>query len=265
MSDSSLSKVNWGKIEFSDDHFLARFPREDYKHINEKYIAPIVTINDMVDTALDEIYQIKRQIISMEHYDNNKKMVWTYPHKNINDASKFYSDYQRIQSHLTAMTMMRADLMQEFHNNLTKNWNDQTIADKKFEPDEQTKAEDLVPLVGVAQAAKQITHETFRTWDYFGLGRSDVPADFDNEFLLDEIGRYFIKTHGSLGAIGEVIRLLVVSPDDMGTEDIQEICVADAKSGGTILFRAVLEKSVHHEAGEHFLASSANIYLVSRR
>lgn len=255
-----------GEVEIADQHLMVRFHRDDYKHINEMYLDPIITLNDVIDSTLDEIYSIKREIDRMSHWDqNNKQMMWTYTHGNRASAEKTWLDFQKFEQHLDATVEMRKNRMDEFHNNLIRKWNDQTVADSKFEPDDIAKADDLVPLVGVAQIAKQVTRETFRTWDWFGLGRSDIPAEFDDEFLKDEIGRYFIKTHGALSSIGEVIRLLVVSPDDMGTEDIVEVCVSNKKSGGDILFRTVLDKKVHHEAGEHFLATSANIYLVSRR
>lgn len=267
MAMGDLTKSKRNEIQLGDDHYVVRFTVDDRPYINGTFINPLVTLNDIIDTNYYEIIKMKPEIDRMTHYEpeTQRKMLWSYSQGTPSASAKFWNDFLRLEKQLEVATSMRAELMDNFHNNLTRSWNDQTIDDKKFEPDDVTKADDLVPLQGIAQAAKLITRESFRPWDWFGLGRSDIPPSFDNEFLFDEIARYFIKTHGSLGAIGEVIRLLVVSPDDMGTEDIAEVCVANSKTGGQILFRTVLEKKVHHEAGEHFLATSSNVYLVSRR
>jgi hypothetical protein len=257
-----------GEIELADEHFLLRFQRRDYQYINSNYISKIVRLNGMIDDVYHELYYMKREIEKMQQSkpnDVSRTMLWTYQHENAAEALSYFNDYERLEKHMENLVIQRGDISASFHNNTVRFHRDQTVRDKKFEPDESSEAVDLVVLDGVAQAAKQITHETIRTWDYFALGRSDIPAAFDDQDLQSPIGRYLIKTHGTFGAIGEVIRLLVVSPDDMATEDIGEIAVADAQTGGNILFRAVLDEKVHHTANEHFLATSANIYLASRR
>lgn len=267
MAMGDLTKSKRNEIRFGDDHFVARFTIDDRPYISGTYINPLVTLNDIIDSNYYEIVSLKREIDKMTHYEpeTQRMMVWAQGHDNPQIAAKFWNNFSRLEKQLDVAVKMRQDMMMQFHDNLTRSWNDQTAQDKKFEPDDVSKSGDLVPLAGVAQSAKLITRESFKNWDWFGLGRSDIPPSFENEFLFDEIGRFFIRTHGALGAIGEVIRLLVVSPDDMGTETINEVCVANAKSGGDILFRTVLDKPVEHVVNEHFLATSSNIYLVSRR
>lgn len=254
-----------GEIKFDDEHVVLRFNREDYKYINTNYFSKIIRYNDMIDEIVEELHYRKQEMRKMEQTGRHKRMLWSFRQPNLQLAAKFFEDFNRMERQLESMVENRLRIVSHFHEDAIKFHQDQTIHDKKFEPDSSAGAKDLVVLQGVAEAARQITHETTRTWDWFALGRSDVPADFDNEDLKSPIGRYFIKTHGAFGAIGEVIRLLVVSPDEMGTEDIAEVAVADLQAGGNIFFRAVLDKKVHHEAGQHFLATSANVYLASRR
>lgn len=263
--DKSPEPNKVGEIKFDDEHVVLRFAREDYKYINQNYFSKILRFNTMIDEIIEELRYRKLELRKMEQLGRKKRMLWAYPHPNTALAAKFFEDFNRMELQLESMVIQRLNIIGHFHEDAVRVHHDQTIQDKKFEPDESAEAKDLVTLPGVAQAARQITNETTRTWDWYALGRSDVPADFDDDDLKSPINRYFIKTHGAFSAIGEVIRLLVVSPDELSTDDIAEVAVADLQSGGNLFFRAVLDKKVHHEAGQHFLAASANVYLASRR
>lgn len=254
-----------GEIKFNDEHTLLLFPIEDKPYIQTTYIDKLISYNTMIDDSLDELVYQKREFDRMVHYKDNKKLLWGYGHKTSYVAAGFYENFKRGEAHLDKLLKERVKVMQKFHTTAMRFHNDQTIQDKKFAPLDSAEKADLVTLPGISLAAKQITNETFKKWDFYGLGRSVIPVYFDNDKLEDQIARFYIKSHGSFAAIGDVIRLLIISPGDLPTDDVGEIGVFNAQDGGDIFFRVVLDKLVHHDADNHFLCNSSNVYLVSRR
>lgn len=254
-----------GEMKLDDDHTLLVFPKEDRKYIQNTYIDKLVIFNNLIDEVLDEIWTVKKEIDRMIHYKDNKKLIWGYGHRTSNAAAKFYQNFGRMETRLSNLLKERVGVMQEFHNTAIKFHNDQTIQDKKFAPIDSASKEDLITSPGIFKVSQQITSETFKRWEWFGLGRSLNPVSYDQDKLVDQISRFYIKSHGSFAAIGDVIRLLVISPGDLPEEDIGELCVANAQDGGDILFRVVLDKLVHHDPETQFLCNSSNVYLVSRR
>jgi len=263
--------MNWGKngklgeIGLDDEHTLLVFSNDDRKYIQTEYVDKLVIFNNMVEEVLDELYYMKKEVDRMVHYKNKKKMLWGYGKKTAYIAGGFYENFQRLESHLENVLGDRRKVLEDFHNKAVKFHNDQTISDKRFAPTDSAEKADLITEPGIGQAAKQISSETFKKWEFFGLGRSLNPVYMDQNKLFDQIARYYIKSHGSFASIGDVIRLMVISPGDLPDSDIGELCVADSIDGGNILFRVVLDKLVHHDPEDQFLCNSSNVYLVSRR
>jgi hypothetical protein len=254
-----------GEIKIDDKHTLLLFPKEDREYVQTTYIDKLVSYNHMVDEILYELVYHKKEIDKMVHYKDNKKMLWGFGHKTAYVAANVYQNFKRLETHLDNVLKERVSVMEEFHNAAMRFHNDQTIQDKKFAPIDSAEKADLVVTDGLAKAAQQITNETFKRWEFYGLGRSLNPVFIDQDKLVDQIARFYIKSHGSFAAIGDVIRLLIISPGDLPTEDIGELCVANALDGGEIFFRVVMDKLVHHDADNNFLCNSSNVYLVSRR
>jgi len=259
--------MNWGKlgeIGFNDEHTLLTFPAEDRPYIQNMYIDKLVLYNVAIDETLDELIESKKQIDKMIHYKNNKKLLWSYFHKTKLHANDFYVNFNRLENHFENLLRERSSIMQNFHDNAMKYHNDQTVQDEKFSPIDTAQNDDLVVQPGISMAAKQITSETFKKWEFCGLGRSLTPVAPDQNKLIDEITRFYIKSHGSFASIGDLMRLLIISPGDIPEADVGELCVANAQSGGDILFRVVLDKLVHYDPDTNFLCNSSNIYMVSR-
>jgi hypothetical protein len=260
--------MDWGKlgeIGINDKHTLLTFPIEDRPYIQSAYIDKLVLYNTAIDETLDELIESKKQIDKMIHYKDNKKLLWSYFHKTKPHANNFYVNFGRLERHFENLLKERSSIMQNFHENAMRSYNDQTVQDKKFAPMDTAQNDDLVTSPGLGQAARQVTSETFKKWEFCGIGRSLNPVYMDHDKLIDEITRFYIKSHGSFAAIGDLIRLLVISPGDLPEDDIGELCVATAQTGGDIFFRVVLDKLVHYDPANNFLCNSSNVYLVSRR
>lgn len=254
-----------GEIEFKDYHTILLFSKDDRKYMQETYIDKLVSYNCMIDEVFEELIYQRKEINKMVYYSGLTKMIRAFRYKNKYISAKFYNSCMRLEDEYEKLLGERRQIMQDFHEKAIRSRDDQTISDKRFEPIDAASPEDLVTATGVNKVNQQITSETFKKWDFFGLGRSLNPVYFDQGDLIDPISRFYIKSHGSFAAIGDVIRLLVISPSDMPTDDIGEVCVANAQAGGDILFRTVLEKQVHHDTENNFLCSSSNVYTVSRR
>jgi hypothetical protein len=254
-----------GEIKLDDTHTLLVFPKEDREYVQTTYIDRLVSYNNIIDEIITELIYRKKEIDRMVHYKDNKKLLWGYGHETSYVAAGAYQNFTRLETQLDNVLKERVGVMQEFHEAAMRFHNDQTIQDKKFSPIDSAEKADLVTSPGLAKAAQQITNETFKKWEFYGLGRSLNPVYFDQDKLVDQIARFYIKSHGSFAAIGDVIRLLIISPGDLPTEDIGELCVANALDGGEIFFRVVMDKLVHHDADNNFLCNSSNVYLVSRR
>jgi len=254
-----------GEIHHDDKHILLLFPIEDKPYIQASYIDKLISYNGMIDAVFDELVNRKREIDKMVHHKDNMKMLWSMRHNTKFAAARFYNAFTRLEQELETFLGERRKIMEEFHEKVMRHYNDQTNHDNKFQPLDAAAPEDLVTSPGIGKAAQQITSETFKRWDYFGLGRSLIPANFDDDGLKDQIARFFIKSHGSFAALGDVVRLLVISPGDMPSDDVGEVAVFNSMSGGDLFFRAVLEKLIHHDADNHFLCTSSSVYLTSRR
>ncbi len=252
-----------GEIHLDDTHTILLFSKDDRRLIEDRWINKLVCYNSMIEETMDELLYQKKEIERMIHYKDNKKMVWSFRHKNQPDSARFYNSFMRLEREFEKLLDERRRLMDDFHTNAIKCYNDKTLYE--FEPIDSACIDDLIVLPGVSLVNQQVTSETFKRWEYFGLGRSLIPPYYDQSDLQDPISRFYIKSHGSFAAIGDIIRLLVISPSDMPTDDIGEVCVANAQTGGQILFRTVLNKLIHHDADNHFLCTSSNIYTVSRR
>jgi hypothetical protein len=261
----SVKDGKLGEIEVSDNHILLLLSKDDKPYIKDRYIDKLVFYNKMIDELFDEVLIQKKEIDKMVFYRNGNKMIRSYGYKTAGTAAKVYNSFMRMVEDWEIMLKERAVIMEDFHKNALRYYNDQTIHDDKFSPIDAAQVDDLITSPGINQVAKQITSETFKKWEFYELGRSLIAADFSNDSLRDPIQRFYIKSHGNFSAIGDVIRLLVISPDDMPTDDIGEVGVFNAAAGPDILFRAVLEKLVHHDSENHFLCSSSNVYLTSRR
>jgi hypothetical protein len=261
--DGNEDKI--GEIGLDDRHTVVLFSKDDRKYIQSTYIDKLISYNFMIDEILEELYWQKKEIDKMVFHADNMKQVWSYRHKTKYAAAKFYQNFHRLEVDLNNMLKERATIMKTFHDDAIRFHNDQTVRDNHFSPVDSAEKEDLVTSPGINKAAQQITGETFKRWEFYGLGRSLIPAFVDDSDLKDPISRFYIKSHGSFAALGDVIRLLIISPGDMPTDDIGEVGIFNSQSGPDIFTRAVLGKLIHHDADNHFLCASANLYLVSRR
>ena len=253
-----------GEVGFDDSHLVLLFPKEDRDYIQTTYIDKLISYNYKIDEILNDLWERKKEIDKMVHYKDNMKLIWGYGHRTSYVAAGFYENFKRLEHHLDKILHERIVIINDFHQTATKFHNDQTIKDKKFAPIDSAEKDDLITSPGIGKVAQQITSETFKRWEFYGVGRSLNPVSREQDKLQDEIARFYIKSHGSLAAIGDLVRLLVISPGDLPDEDIGELCVAKSHSAGDILFRVVLDKSIHHDAENNFLCNSSNIYLTSR-
>lgn len=174
-----------------------------------------------------------------------------------NEVEKFLC--QDIKDEVRILRHQRSKLVDDFDEQLERNFNDQT---SELEPLEVNKQFDRVVASGMGRIAEFVVGESTEFFDHFAAGISISPVYASDTELIEEIARVSIDTQGYATASGAVIKYGAYFAPNVQTAEISEAGVFDSPEGGTMLFRTVypLNKVINHTQSITFFTLSHAIY-----
>jgi len=137
------------------------------------------------------------------------------------------------------------DLVNEFNNLSEKKWNDHNpvleINGKTIEPQQVSKANDLVVNLGVATLIAQIIGP-FARWRYIGKGTGvTVPAGAQTALVTEVFPRSDMSINGWREYASTSLRFAAIFGESTPTISVTEVGIFDTITAGTMLNRNMFD------------------------